>query len=775
MNAKRLTGVLAVLVACALFAPIQTASAQGSCDDIVVDEAGVFGAGIDQVATEAQKLVNLGADVRVRSVKTFGSAGNLDNYVDQIQKECNSWQATDGGYKNNLVVLIVAVDDRKTGLYYGSQWKRTLEPNWIRIQADKMNPRFRDGDFAGGFAAGLQEIQRLIDLEIHPPSPVPQQQQPQVVVVVPTTQPREVSPPLDLSGLWRVLGWVVAIIVLAVVGYFGYQFTTAYLTRQAKRRAAQQKARLAKQATASRIAEWSEKFKGVELQISVTAVQVAEEEIKPLRNALVKAQRLYDKATMRHADLESSAGDPNRPGLTEDEYHNIEGAYNKALVELQEAEGLLNDVDRQAETLGKLVTDAPKAVAVARTAIGQGKSRVAAVSQRGFKTQDEVTLTRAKTVLNKAESSLKEKRFQAAQKAAEEAQKLANDAVTSAEDLPKQKTAAEQGIAALAQRIEAVKAKIIAGRETFEEFAAAYAQSCWLPIRGNGTEAENRINWSLRVLETARELASMEKQEWQKAQDQMAEANKWLDEAESFMRSVAALKNNLEAAKRGAPDEIQAAQADIEKATTYIKKYDPDIRESLETDLANVQKGLDDAKAELAKSKPDYLKVVKLAKQANASADQILAEARSEHEAAERLRQRAASALRDAKAAVSRAKEYIEDHPSDVKRTAKNYLGEAQETLRSAERTASLENRIQYAEKAEAAADKAYSRAESDVEEAEEERRPSYTYVGYSGWGSSSSQPAGGGGSVGFGSSSGGGGSTGWGGSGGGGGGSTGW
>lgn len=774
---------LLVLVLLGTGGPI--ASAQGSCDDIVVDEAGVFGSKIDQVTTEAQKLVNLGADPRIRTIKTFGSAGNLDNYVGQIQKNCKSWQATDGGRKNNLVVLIIAVNDRKTGLYYGSQWERVLGPNWTRIQTDKMNPRFRDGDFAGGFIAGLQEVQRLVDLEVHPPTPAPAQ--PPVVVVQPTQPP---APPLDLSGLWEVLKWIVALLVLAVAGYFAYRFVTAYLTEVAKRRAAQQKARLAKQATASRITEWSEEFQSVELQINTISAQVAKAEAEPLQNALTEAQRLYDKATMTYADLQSSAGDPNRPNLTEDEYQNIEEAYNNTLATLQEAETLLNGANRQAEALGKLVNDTPKMLAMAKATVERSRSRISTVAQTGFKTtQAEATLNQAQTALTQAETSLKEKRFQAAQKGAEEALKLSSEAIAAAETLPKQKTTVEQAIAALARRIESFKSKIIAGRETFEVIAANYAQSCWTPVRGNGTEAENRINWSLQALDAAGEAVTMEKQQWQKAQDQVSRANGWLDEAESFMRSITALKTNLEAAKRDATGEIQAAQADIDKARSYITHYDEDIRESLETDLAKAQESVDQTKAELAKEKPDYLKVVKLARNANDSADRILAEARSEHEAAERLRQHAASSLRDAQAAVSRAQEYLEDHSSDVGRSAKNYLEKAQETLRSAEQATSLESRIRSAEEAGEMADKAYSKAENDVEEKEEARRPRYVSAGYSGWGSPSSHRDDDdipstpsrrgfsddrGGSSGWGSSGGGGGSSGWGSSGGGGG-STGW
>ena len=123
-----------------------------------------------------------------------------------------------------------------------------------------------------------------------------------------------------------------------------------------------------------------------------------------------------------------------------------------------------------------------------------------------------------------------------------------------------------------------------------------------------------------------------------------------------------AIETSLEAARRDAPGEISAAQADITKAWKYINAYDEDIRESLEDDLREAEKKLNTASEELNKEKADYLMVVKLAREANDSADKILAQARTEHEAAERMRSKAASALRDARSRVSIAREYIQDH-----------------------------------------------------------------------------------------------------------------
>ena len=60
--------------------------------------------------------------------------------------------------------------NRGAALYFGTQWSTPLEQNsnFTRIQTEVMNPRFRDGDFAGGFVAGINETYRLLDQHLNP-------------------------------------------------------------------------------------------------------------------------------------------------------------------------------------------------------------------------------------------------------------------------------------------------------------------------------------------------------------------------------------------------------------------------------------------------------------------------------------------------------------------------------------------------------------------------------------------------------------------------------
>src|SRR3989344_4456596 len=173
-----------------------------NCDALVIDEAGIFGSkGIGSVTEAAKKVQNLGAEVRIR---TFSKGTNLDFVQDEFERGCQSWRATDGGTRNNLISMLLAVDDRQFGFYVGSQWERVLNRSvQNQIENDYILPRFRDGDFAGAFVAGLGQVQVIVNNQVNR-SQAPNSAPPIVVQTGPT----------DLTGLWWVMGVLVFIGVI---------------------------------------------------------------------------------------------------------------------------------------------------------------------------------------------------------------------------------------------------------------------------------------------------------------------------------------------------------------------------------------------------------------------------------------------------------------------------------------------------------------------------------------------------------------------------------
>ncbi len=754
---------------------VPAAARAQNCDATVVDEAGALGSGAARVEAAAQELTAAGAEVRVRVIRTFGSAGSLDRYEAAMERSCLSWQAVDGGTKNNLVALFVAVGDRKTGLYYGSLWKRSLDTRWTAIQTDEMNPRFRDGDFAGGIAAGLKEITQVVTARAHtytPPAEAP----------VPTTVVN--TKPADLTGLWIVLGSVVGLAAMVLLVVFAVRLKRA----RARRRAAQQKARQLKNACSAKVLELSEALPILEAKIRSVAAKVSDEDAAPLLERHAALARDLDGGISGFADLQNSAGDPDRDGKSYEEYAQMQTAYQEVLDRLEKIRSCAGMLEADLEELKQNVDKAPAAVAKTTADIEAAADAVAAIEARGFRTaESQATLEGCRQKLAQARKLLDQRRFTMTIAECGKASTEAGVAANLAESLPRTKAELDAAVGKLKERIGGVAAKIDDGRQVFEAIASDYAESCWSVVSGNGTEAEKREAAAKEAVAEAVRLADMKVQEWADCSDVLAQANAGLDEAESFMRSIVELKKNLDEAKASAPADIETAAKDIATARTFIRAHADDINDPLEdrmkSDLDEAEQAVDQARSLLHETKPDYLVVVKTARQAEKAADAILAKAQGEFEAAERLRRRAASAIQDAARSISAAKEYIEDHSSDVDSDAESKLNQARSCLTAARAATTCEEQIRQGEQADKLADSALAMARRDVSNAEAARaaerrrreaaaraaaaalssrisssRRSSGFGGSSGWGSSSR----GGGSSGFGGSSRGGGSTGW-------------
>ena len=218
-----------------------------------------------------------------------------------------------------------------------------------------------------------------------------------------------------------------------------------------------------------------------------------------------------------------------------------------------------------------------------------------------------------------------------------------------------------------------------------------------------------------------------------------------------------ALKKNLDECKKIAQSEVDAAETDITRAKEYINEHDKDVADSLWSDVCVVGENLLRlVKTELAKEKPNYIMIVKVAKEANGTADTILESAKTEYETAEKLRRDIKSTRIEAMASISKAKEYIDDHGNDVSRTAKEHLERAHAALANASGENELQSKAQLQDlkTADSEADKEYDRAKKDFSNAEDERdrerrratdlaissarRRNSSYSSSSSWGSSS-------------------------------------
>jgi uncharacterized membrane protein YgcG len=558
-----------------------------------------------------------------------------------------------------------------------------------------MNFFFPGGDYADGVIAGLEDIENLI------------------LKGSQTTTTSSAS-----SGSSN--GWIAPLVILLILCIVpGIFLLNIYRKNRNRQQAVRQKAILAKQGAASGINELTEKIQMLEIKVDVVAEKVTPEEARPLREALEKAREGLDRCSVTYSELSHSAGDPENPKLGEEQLKVIEPEYRKILDGLRQTREAVDDAEKQISEIQDAIEAIPRKIEAFDNSIIGILAKQEELKNSGYKT-DYVNelIAESKATLKQAQVLSKKRQPSEALQYADAAMEQAIHITKTLEELPQKKQETQTAIPALAARIETVKSEIDNGRDIFDRLFMEYAESTWESIRGNGTEAENRIDWASDAYDEALSAADTEQQDWLKAMDMVEKGNTWLDEAESFIKSITELETNLKAAERDFPAEIDAAEADIKKAWDYINKYDDDIRESLEDDLRAAEEKVEESRSELNKEKPDFFMVCKLAREANESADKILVQARDEHEAAERLRVKAASAKRDATSKVSIAKEYIQDHSGVVKAQAKKSLIDAEDSLRLFDTVDDMEMRITLAEKAEKLAEKAYNLARKDFNNA---------------------------------------------------------
>ncbi len=212
------------------------------CDLVVVDEAGEFGERIIEVEKVANELRDLGAEVRVRTIKNVGDAGSIDKYFEDQRRQCVSWQSPDGqNYKSNFVLFAHARQDRAVLIKSGYQWKDPVNQNYLRIQQTHMKPRFMENDFTGAFTAGMGETRVLLYNYLHP------------------TTPQSTSTTVINAGNLGFYGFIGFVVLIVVFGfYFLYQHSRKKKTIIDEAMAVGSEALISKERATNRLLEFEQ-------------------------------------------------------------------------------------------------------------------------------------------------------------------------------------------------------------------------------------------------------------------------------------------------------------------------------------------------------------------------------------------------------------------------------------------------------------------------------------------------------------------------------------
>jgi uncharacterized membrane protein YgcG len=269
--------------------------------------------------------------------------------------------------------------------------------------------------------------------------------------------------------------------------------------------------------------------------------------------------------------------------------------------------------------------------------------------------------------------------------------KSASDSVaqarTSVDGVVEQHAANVTALAGLQRAGEQAKHYIEQGAEAFDK-VDEYAEPSWQDIRGNGTEAQKAADHAQDLWAEASRLNDLtpeSSQDFAKAAQLITEANASLNNVRELLTAIIERLKYLEESKRTAAAEVAAAQQAIESGQHFVAQYDPDITPNPADMLADAARQLAQAKAEVAKDKPDWIAAVKTARSANDLADKALADARSQEDAMQARRLKVQTGQQQAAASVSKAANFATVHRADLDTSLFSALTAAQSNLQAAQ------------------------------------------------------------------------------------------
>jgi hypothetical protein len=205
----------------------------------------------------------------------------------------------------------------------------------------------------------------------------------------------------------------------------------------------------------------------------------------------------------------------------------------------------------------------------------------------------------------------------------------------------------------------------------------AYAQSGWLPVKNNVTEAEADLDACEDDIEQARAgLASGDRAE---TASHVRAVQRRLGRANSLLDAVVDLAARMREAEQRAGPELAAAEADVVSARQAATNGHADLKKVSEAEAA-----LAAAKRAFSSRPPDYVSATDLAVRANSTADEVLAYVRGEAERRDRELEIARSAIRGAEAKLQRAADYLDSRHGRIQVEGRSLLTEARRRLEAA-------------------------------------------------------------------------------------------
>ena len=277
----------------------------------------------------------------------------------------------------------------------------------------------------------------------------------------------------------------------------------------------------------------------------------------------------------------------------------------------------------------------------------------------------------------------------------------------------------QAAVASVQERLPAVEAQVA----TLRDEASGSSQA----VHGNPAEARKRIEIAQRGITDGRAALAADDRGGaarvaKAAQDALAQARRLLDAVEHETQSLGEARAGLDAALAQAATDLGSADAAVRGAT------DTDQAD----ELAAARSTLEAARAASAAMPRDLVLAYRLAREAEAAADEVVARVREGEERRAKELAAADAAIRAAELATDRAEEFIAGRRHGVGRRPRTALSEADAAL---ERARAVRDRepaaaVTEARRATQLADDAYERARAEFQRAQGAGRGGTVVIG---------------------------------------------
>ena len=173
----------------------------------IIDEASILHDN-SAIQTAVAALVDEGADVKVVTVAQISRYGvNLHAVESSYEARCPSWLSPAGQRKANLLVFMVAPNDRKKNIFFGAAYRGPFpdEGSVNTMYNRTANPYFSNREWEQGLAAAMKDFAARIaayhDQSQHP------------------AQNTVNEPAPDMRGLWTFLMWMLGVGAVGGAGF----------------------------------------------------------------------------------------------------------------------------------------------------------------------------------------------------------------------------------------------------------------------------------------------------------------------------------------------------------------------------------------------------------------------------------------------------------------------------------------------------------------------------------------------------------------------------